>query len=328
MRRRLTAILIIVAILAVAWSGGWFALASWAEGRVDEALGEIAERGVEVECRGREIVGFPFALKLACGETEVAERRSGSQAQVAGLTGGASVFAPTTAAIALDSPARIESPLLASPAALRWSDASLDVGMGLGGPQTISFAADDLMAELPVREIPDATIAAEAASGTLAPAEQGGTDVALTFTDLALAAGGVALPPMSGRAAAELSVPPRALIGGRAALQPPLAARDIDVSIASGGARIAASGDVSVDAEGVLDGTIALRIAGSENLPALIATLPAEMQKLANAAVGGMLAFGQPTELDGEPATELKIEIENGAAKVGPVSVPVPRLPL
>jgi hypothetical protein len=327
MRRRLTALLIIVAVLALAWSGGWLALASWVEGRVDEALGEIAERGVEVECTGRDIVGFPFALKLACGETAVAERRTGSQAQLAGLTGGASVFAPTTAAVALASPARIESPLLTAPAELRWSDAGLDVGMGFGGPQTVSFAVDDLVGELPVRTMPDATIAAESAWGRLAPSDDGGTSVAITFDEMALAGGGMTLPPLSGHASARLSAPPGALVSG-AGLQPPFSARHIDVSVTSGGARIAASGEVSVDAEGVLDGTIALRIAGTEALPALIATLPAEMQKLANAAVGGMLAFGQPTELDGEPATELQVEIEDGTAKVGPVSVPVPRLPL
>ena len=327
MRRRLTALLIIVAVLAVGWVGGWFALASWAEARVSDALREIAERGVEVDCSGRDIVGFPFALKLACGETEVAETRTRSQAQFAGLTGGASVFAPTTAAIDLASPARLESPFLASPAEFRWSEAELDVGMGLSGPRTVSFDSDDLSAIVPVREIPDAALTAERASGTLAPSGDGGTAISLVFTELALSGAAMALPPVSGHASAQLSVPPRALLSGRAHLQPPFSARSIDVVLAAGEARLGVGGDITVDAEGLLDGTVALRIAGAEALPALVTTLPADVQKLANAAIGGIL-LGEPTTLDGEPATELVLEIEKGRAKVGPVSVELPRLPL
>ncbi len=327
MRRAVTA-LIIVGVLALAWVGGWFALAAWAEGRVSDALGEIAERGIEVDCPEREMVGFPFALKVACGETAGAERRSGSTARIAGLTGGASVFAPTTAAIDLASPARLESPLLAGPAELRWSEAELGVGMGLGGPQDISFESQDFSAELPVPQVPDAAVAAKSAAGTLTPSEDGGTNVSLVFTDLALTGAGLTMPPVSGHASAEVSMPPRALLSGRAGLQPPFFARAIDVSLASGEARIGVAGEVNVDAEGILDGTVALKIAGSEGLPALIAALPAEIQKLANAAVGGMLAFGEPTTLDGEEATELVVEIEDGRARVGPVTVEVPRLPL
>ena len=326
--RRLVTIILILGTLALAWSGGWFALAAWAEGRVDAALGEIAERGVEVDCPERDMVGFPFALKVACGETALAERSSGSEARLAGLTGGASVFAPTTATVDLASPARLQSPLLVGPAEFRWSEAQFGVGMGLGGPEDVSFESEDIAAELPVPQMPDAAAAARSAAGTLTPSAEGGSNVSLVFTDLALSGGGLTLPLVSGRASAELSMPPRALVSGRGGLQPPLYARGIDVSLASGNARIGATGEVAVDAEGVLDGTVALRIAGAEALPALIATLPAEAQKLANAAIGGMLAFGEPTTLDGEEATELVVEIEDGRARVGPVTVDVPRLPL
>jgi hypothetical protein len=34
---------------------------------VTRVLAEIEERGVQIECEGRDIVGFPFALRVACG---------------------------------------------------------------------------------------------------------------------------------------------------------------------------------------------------------------------------------------------------------------------
>lgn len=327
MRRLIVTLGLIVVVLAAIWSAGWFALAAWADGQVSGVLARIKDRGIEVDCGGRDMVGFPFALKVACGETALAEPGSGAHALLAGLTGGASIFAPRTAQIALASPARVESPLLAAPADLSWNDADVDVAMNLNGPQAVSFDAEDFAAELPMPDLL-ASVAARSAAGTLAPAEDGGSDADLSFTQLALSLAGTTFPAFDGRASAWVSVPPRALLAGRAGLQAPLSARLIGGSFASGDARLDADGDISIDEEGVLDGVITLRIAGAEALPGFIAALPPELQKRANQVIGGMIAFGSPTSLDGTPGSELRVEIERGKARVGPVTVTLPRLPL
>jgi len=326
--RRLVPALVIVVVIAVLWAIGWFWLASWAQSNVGRVLAEIEERGVDVDCAGRDIVGFPFALRVACGPTSVAEEQSRTEAQLAGLTGGASVFAPRTAHIALASPARVDSPLLTEPAEIRWDDADIGVGMGLSGPQTVSFDASDVSGKLPLAGFPEASASAESAAGALAPTDDGGTLADFAFTGLALTISGAAFPALDGRGSAVLSVPPRALLAGRADLQAPLSARDVDIMLSAGEARVQAQGDVSVDAEGIVDGTIALRIAGGEALPAFIAALPPERQKAGNAFVGAMMAFGNPTSLDGEAGSELVVEIVRGRAKVGPVELTVPRVPL
>lgn len=328
MRRGLIIIVSIIAILAGAWAGGWFWLAAWAESKVPDLLADITERGVEVDCPDRDIVGFPFALRLACAETGIAERSSGTEARLAGLTGGASVFAPMTAAIALNSPAEVASPLLQGPAQIRWHAAEVDVEIGLNGPRGLSFDATNLVADLPLPDAPGSGIVAERAMVTLAPSEDGGTELGLLFSDLAVMANGTPLPPVSGTVSGLLSVPPRDLVSGEISLDPPLTARAIDISLESKGARLDAGGAVSIDAEGVVDGTLTLRIAGADALPAFIAALPPESQRIGNAVVGGLFMFGSPTTLDGQPASELVVEIERGMARVGPVEVAVPRLPL
>lgn len=325
--RRLVSLGLILVVLAAIWSGGWFALASWADGQVSDVLARIRDRGLEVDCGERDMVGFPFAMKVACGATALTERGSGMEAQLAGLTGGASVFAPRTAEFALASPAQIESPFLTGPADLRWTEADVDIAMNLSGPQAVSFDADDLTGELPIPDLP-ASFAAKSAEGKLSPAADGGTDARLSFAELKVSAGGEPLPAFDGEVTAWISVPPRALLAGRAGLQAPLSTRLLDVSLTSGQARLSADGNLSVDEEGIVDGTVRLRISGTEALPALIAALPADRQKLGNAFVGAMLAFGSPATLDGKPASEISIEIERGEARVGPVAVRVPRLPL
>ncbi len=326
--RTLIAVLIILIVVAAAWSGGWFWLAGWADRQAPSVLTEIAERGVEVDCRDRQVSGFPFAMRIVCGETAVAERSTGTRARLGLVTGGASVFAPTTARIDMASPARVESPLLESPAEIRWRDAGVNVGIGLNGPRDVSFDAADLSAAFALPNLPDPELAAVSAAGTLMPAEDGGTEAAVSFTDLAVSADGAAFPTVSGSASGHLSVPPRALLNGRAGLSAPISARAIDIVLDSDGAKLKAVGQLSVDAAGVLDGAITLRIAGADQLPAFIAKLPPQMQNLGNAVVGALFAFGRPATVDGEPASEIVVEIERGAARIGLIELGLPRVPL
>ncbi len=326
--RRIVALLIIVATLAVGWSVGWFWLAGMLERNADTVFIEIARRGVEVDCRDRSVIGFPFALRVACAQTGIAERSTGTTARLGTVTGGASVFAPTTARMDMTSPAFVESPLLERPAEIRWRNAGVDVGLGMNGPRDVSFDAAGLSAAFELTDLPDPGLVAARALGTLSPTDDGGTDAAVTFTDLALSANGTAFPPVSGSASGQLSVPPRALLAGRAGLAAPIAARDIDIALDSGGARLSAQGELSVDAEGILDGVITLRIAGAEALSTFIAALPPQTQNLANAVVGALYAFGRPTMVDGQPGSEVVVEIERGAARIGLFEMSLPRLPI
>lgn len=320
--------LLIIAVLALAWSGGWYWLAGWAERSFPGWLAEAAESGVEVDCPKPTITGFPFALRLACGATAVAERQTGTSARFAGLTGGISVLSPTTAEIALDAPARVESPLTEGVSEINWEDAEVGLGLGMSGPKDVSFDGTGLRAKFSLPELAGTVLAAAHAGGGLTPSRTGGTDARATFTNLAFSVNGESFPPVSGSAAGHLSIPPRALLAGRAALQAPIAANGIAVALESGGAKLHAAGDVAVDEEGILDGTITLRIAGADKLPAFIAALPPQRQQIGNAFVGAILAFGTQTTLDGQAASELTIEVERGEARIGPVELTLPRLPL
>lgn len=316
-RRTLIAVGVILVILAAAWGGGWFWLAGWVERNAETAFDRLAAEGVSVDCAQRRIVGFPFALRLACARTAVSEGRTGTRADLGGLEGGASVFAPMTAHIDLASPAAIESERLDGRAEMQWRSAAIGVGLGMGGPRDISFDTTDLAARLSGTRLPIDGVTAASAEGSLGPSSNGGSDVSFAFTDLGVFLAGAELPPVSGNADAELSAPPRALASGRASLQAPVWARDIDVMLKSGGAAFSAEGEIAVDAEGIVDGVLTLRIAGAEALPGLIAALPQDWQRQANGAVGGIFLLGSPTTLDGQPASELTLTIERSGVSIG-----------
>jgi hypothetical protein len=326
--RRLVALLIILGVLTLAWTGGWFWLADWAERNADSVLAEIAERGLEVDCPDRKVGGFPFALRVSCGATEVADRDSNTEATFTGLTGGTSVLNPTTAEVVLTSPAQVRSPLLEGPAEIAWHEAEIDVAIGMGGPSSVSFDSEDVLASFALAGAGDPRIAATQAAGTLEPSEDGGTAATVSFADLAISTDITSLPPISGTASGIISAPPRALLSGSAGLQAPLSAHAIQVTLTSGGATMQLEGDLAVDAEGIVDGALTLRIAGAEALPTFVAALPEEQRQIGTAAAGALFIFGRPTTLNGEPASEILIEVERGMARVGPVEMPLPRLPL
>jgi hypothetical protein len=257
----------------------------------------------------------------------VAERATATKASFAGVTGGASIFAPMTAEVSMASPAHVDSPELGT-ADMRWQDAGLGVGIGMNGPRDVSFDTTNLEADIAVPRLPVEKVTATSAKGTAAPSPNGGTNLAGSFADLRVTTGGAELPPVSGTASGELSVPPRALLSGRSAIQAPVWARGIDVVLESGGAKFRVAGDISVDAEGIVDGQMILSVGGAEALPAVIAALPEKWQKLGNAVAGGLFAFGKATTLDGKPASELTIEISRGDAKIGPIEFTLPKVPL
>ena len=188
-RRQLIAAAAILAVLALAWVGGWFWLASWADERATAALQELSRRGVEVDCRDRTIAGFPFSLRLACAETKVSDRRSDASASLAGLTGGASVFAPMTLRISMRAPVQAASPQFGT-ADLRWDNAEISAGLGISGPRSVAFQAKRLEADLAVAKSPVRSITARSADGSLGLSANGGSDIAVGFADLGVSLAG------------------------------------------------------------------------------------------------------------------------------------------
>jgi hypothetical protein len=321
--RRLTIPIVILVVLVAAWAGAWFAAASWLNHHVAKTIVRLERRGVAVTCADRRVAGFPFALHVVCGDAAASDAARGVKAHVGGLSGGASIAAPMTVKVALTSPGQIESPALRGGADAKWTTASVSAGLGMSGPGDLFFSAKNLAATLP-----GAALTAVSLQGSLAPTSTGGTAATASFTELAATRDGVAFPPVDGKASVTLPVPPEALLSGKAALRPPFALRDLNATLASGGARLRVEGDLSVDAGGVVDGAITLAVAGADALPKLISSLPPERQKIGNAVAGALLAFGRPATMDGAPASELLIEIKQGRAKIGPVDFRVPRLPV
>jgi hypothetical protein len=100
----------------------------------------------------------------------------------------------------------------------------------------------------------------------------------------------------------------------------PVAVRTL--SLASGTARLAVAGNVVIDQEGRLDGTLDVTVTDPAALAALIAQLLPPDSPLPSALAGAVTAFGRD---DGKGGRTVPVTIRRGRATTG--FIPLGRLP-
>ena len=305
----ITASLIVLA-LAGLWTAAWFGAATYLERTADRVIAEAAERGVVLACPDRQTSGFPFRLELSCDGATV--RSEAGAAEVEGVSAGAELSRPRTVALDFGSPARLAA-VAGTPVDLGWDEAGAELRLGLGGPAQLEAAATELKGAFE-----GGSFAIPAAAATVSPAVEGSSHVHITADDSVFAEAGSTTAPVDATLSAVVSQPPERLLTGRF---PPAGAElrvsDLVMTLSGGGVDLQAAGELTVDGDGLPSGTVAVRIAGAEQLPAFLATLPERARALGNAAAGALMAMGQPATLDGKPAREVVFEIDRGEMRFG-----------
>ena len=306
--------LILILCVVVLWSAGWYALMWEAERRITQSLAELAGRGFVVLCPNREIGGFPLSFEISCARLTLRDARAGTRMTSAAGAVEASLLHPASLVVDLGSPTAFRAAPSSETITMSWSDAKLAAGFGLGGPNSArtqiegggaawsggAVAYDDLTAEL-------------------APSE-GGSLLGFRAGNLTVETEGSRTAPTTLSLNAHLSVPPAGLAAGLG-LPAGLSAEDLRIGATSGELALTAEGDLAVDSDGLLNGTLLVRLSGLGALPAFVATLPERAQPLANSAAGALMAFGRAMTIDGKDAREIELTIAAGELRLGYVSL-------
>ncbi|MBZ8132846.1 DUF2125 domain-containing protein [Afifella sp. IM 167] len=320
MGRLVTILVALLILIAVLWSAGWWGLASYTESQVDAFIAGQAEGEVAITCPNRSVGGYPFRLKLRC-EGPVRLVSADLEAEAPALAAVARVEEPSQVETELQSPLKLSTPFLAEPLTITWEQALLKSGLteprfslrlvqaaaGQGG-----FSASAL-----------------SGSGALGPADSAGdTSVEIALSDLTLSQGSLSLPKSDLVIRAEMAGEPQMLLAGAPQWRVSgLNARHLSAELKVEGARILVDGPVEVDPNGILSGQLDVTVTGLDVISGKVADLPdglREPAQLVLAAVGGL---GVPTEVDGVPARQLTISVENGKARVAFLNLGrVPRL--
>lgn len=310
-------LLIAAAAFVALWTVGWFALRHAADAEFDRALADLAGRGVVVLCPGRELIGFPVSFDATCGALVLHDGRSGLRVAAGPTMVGAGLAHPTSVVAELGSPFTVRRSTDAATIRLDWEEARFVGGIGLRGARSGRFRITNGEGR-----IADRRLAFAGFSASLEPAS-GGSDVEVRTADLSLIGADGASEPMDIDFSTELSVPPSRLAGGRA-IPAGFSAERIRLRAQSASIVLTGDGRLALGPGGLPSGVMTIRLVGIGALPAYIASLPSDLQPIANSAAGALMAFGRAVRIDGTEAREIEVSIDRGLVTVG--AVPLGRI--
>lgn len=327
--RLIVAPLVLIVLLALAWTGGWFYAARRAEATIAAWIEREAQEGRVYACASRKIEGFPFRIELRCTEpkAELQGRAGPVVLQARELLALAQVYQPDLII------AEVSGPLTASIGAdaqytAEWTLLQASLRGRPSAPERISIVLDD--PKLAQRGQPSSMIArAGRFEAHLRRRSNGPTQAEFDFAARTSAAVVEGVKSLAQRPIdAELTA---VLHGIRDLRAQPLAERLREWQAAGGrleltraraqqGGTIAlAKGQVALTPQGKLDGAIELTTTGLEQIAPLL--LGQESGARAQAGLLAALNLLGRAELEGKRAISVPIRFKEGAVFLGPVGI-------
>ncbi|MFH6783349.1 MULTISPECIES: DUF2125 domain-containing protein [Methylobacterium] len=140
LRLGLFAPFVLLLLLALAWTAGWFWLRGKAESEIDGWFAREAQAGRQWTCADRSLTGFPFRFELRCSALSFA--RSDVRFTVGPVVAAAQVYQPRHVILEATGPFRVQQGGL--DADVTWSDLEASLHLTGDGFQRASLVVDGL----------------------------------------------------------------------------------------------------------------------------------------------------------------------------------------
>jgi hypothetical protein len=272
-RRRWPWLVILLIILFGAYSAGWFWMARRLKSEADGAVASLNTKGIAAGCANLQIGGFPLAFTVTCDNVAYED----DARDIAASAG--SFYATVTPLWPFEARGRLEAPLRTAipgmpPLWIDWDDLRGNAELSLSMPRSVTLNAEGLSGQTDPSDDSDPVqlFSAAQARATLQP-DGRDIDYSGSFTDLEIDSqvlGGRTIPPLAGNGAIKLK-------NGLALLATKLAGlrgQSIEIGnldLSSGDAHISVSGPVSVDAEGLIDADLRIRLRNPKAVATVLA---------------------------------------------------------
>ncbi|QPC90665.1 DUF2125 domain-containing protein [Mesorhizobium sp. INR15] len=310
-RRRLFWLVAFILVLFAIYSGGWFYLADRVRSEADKAVAKLNKNGIEAGCANLQVSGYPVSFTVSCDNLAYEDDSKNIAASTGSFNAVAQITQPLSPVADLRGPLRTSVPGM-TPLWIDWD--TLQAGMKLSWPlpRHVSLQAEGLSGQTDPADDTDPVqlFSAGKASGQLQP-NGGDIDYLGSFSDLEIAPdaiGGRVLPPLdaSGDATLKNGV---ALIGTQVKSLRGQTVQIRNLNLSSGTARIAVSGPLSVDAEGLIDADLMIKLTDPKAVAAILGTaIPEQKSQLEQ-------GFAALSLLGNEPSMPLKVV--KGKASLG-----------
>ena len=330
-RRGWTGLIVgLVILLVLLWLGYWYAARSAAEA----GLARIAASN-GVACAGPRIAGFPLVIEVRCDRLTYGGGDDRISAAVGEIAATAPLYWPGTVDAKIDAPLAVNAPAMGVALSAAWSLGTASASAWFGGLTGAGASFVTLEADnngvLP--GVPFRSLAAATAGAAIAPAGGGAFTITADARQLQLTRnGGGALPDLDGEARVTLlnvgdtlGTDPAETILAWARNRP--TARIERFRIAGVGAIVASGGNLSLSADGRLNGSILLRwndIAALANL--IEAILPGTRER-AETPLQGLNAVSVAAETEDGPMRQTTLTFAEGMIWLGIFPLPIDPIP-
>ncbi|TPK39742.1 DUF2125 domain-containing protein [Mesorhizobium sp. B2-5-3] len=310
-RRRLFWLAAFVIALFAIYSGGWFYLADRVRSEADKAIATLNKSGIEAGCANLQVSGYPLSFAVSCDNLAYEDDAKNLAASAGSFNAVAQIIQPLSPVADLRGPLRTSVPGMV-PLWIDWDDLKANVKLSWPLPRRISLTAEGLSGQTDPADDTDPVqlFSAGKAAGQL---QLNGRDIDYigSFGDLEIdpdAIGGRVLPPLdaSGEATLKNGL---ALIGTQLKSLRGQAVEIRRLDLSSGTAHVTVSGPLSVDAEGLVDADLMIRLKDPKAVAAILgAAIPEQKNQIEQ-------GFAALALLGNEPSMPLKVV--KGKASLG-----------
>ena len=294
---------ILLVLLFGLYSGGWFYLADKISSEFGQTISELNARGVEADCANFRVSGYPLRLAVDCDGMAYEDDAGNVAASAGAMTAVTSLVRPLLAEATVRGPLRTVAPGM-PPLWLDWDNLNASAKLFWPLPRKISLVADGFSGQTDPADESDPVQLFSATKAQL-DLEPDGQNIVYSgqFEDLEIppeALDGRTVPPLDGVGAVTLK-DGVALIRSRPQSLRGQAVEIANLELSSGEAHISVSGPAAVDAEGLLDADLVIKLRNPQAVAAILATAIPEQASKINQGFAALAMLGS------EPSLPLKV---------------------
>ncbi len=308
-RRRLFWLVGLLLLAFAFYSAGWYWAAARVKSETAEAVAALNTMGIQAECTNMTVSGYPLRFDVACDGLAYQDDGRAVAATAGSVNAAASLFSPLSPTVDLDGPLRAIAPGV-MPLWIDWDRLRATAALSWPLPRRLTMTAEGLSGQTdPQDGDPVQLFSAGNAEAVLSPDGQD-LDYSGRFSDLevdAEAIGGRTVPPLDASAEAKLKNGLALLRTGAKSLR----GQSIEIGnlqLSSGEARISLSGPVSVDADGLVDASLRIRIENPKAVGAILAAAIPEKKSQIEQGFSALAMLG---------ATPMPLTVVKGKAALG-----------
>lgn len=321
------AIIIVTTIALVVFGGGtagWYALANWVDGKATNLFKELEATGRILDCQNMQVKGFPFRVGVFCDTVHYENQNTQTKMDAGALRSAAQFYQPGFAIVELDSPATI-SFSNQSQWYLEWKLAHSSVKLKTESFERISIEIKDLDwkwrnsngAEIPFGIMENLSFHVRPKSGEL---QADDIELALAMLNYDLPEQSyIDFPKFTFSVDGEVRSVKKRILSGMS-LQDIVSKFGMDMTVhkaelaLENGAELTATGPLSFDRNGFLNGKILLETNNLDEVEKRLVTLFPALEDTISALRSALIIFGGTSEA-GNPIANL--EIRNGDMWLG-----------